>query len=84
VLDYKSGTRTLEHDAYYEQASCYALVGLTEGYPQVETVFIRPEVSIDGRPEILRYTFTTDDREKIKERIITTIHEMEANFFISR
>jgi len=79
ILDYKSGTREGASATDYEdQARCYALVGLADGYPSVEVRFIRPEVLVadDASQVFTLGPYTHDDYITIEASLVAAIHEM--------
>ena len=80
IVDYKSGTRArvTEHD-YEDQARCYALVGLADGYPSVDVSFIRPEVNDDDNaPQVFSLgPYTGDDYDVLEASLLSAIRDME-------
>lgn len=83
IVDYKTGsggTAAQLEERYRGQAESYALVALLDGCDEVETVFVRPEVTdADGRMQEVRFTFTSADAERLESRIVEVRREMSAS-----
>ena len=72
IVDYKSGTSGGDEDLserYRLQAECYALAVLRDGCERVEVVFVRPEVSPEGRVEEVGFQFDSADADAIEARL---------------
>lgn len=80
VLDYKSGKGRATAEKYAVQARCYALVLLRRGAPQVNVVFVRPEVS-GGEGvydfETFEFDYSQADIYEIEQEIIAARLKMQ-------
>ncbi|MCL2525854.1 MAG: PD-(D/E)XK nuclease family protein [Coriobacteriia bacterium] len=78
IVDYKTGTSKKTLADYQTQADCYGYAGLCMGAEQVQVLMVRPEVIVDGQPEIFEFDYTTADREPLRTGLLTTIESMES------
>lgn len=86
IIDYKTGGRKDEtpeelHEKHLLQALCYAEATLAAGVDSVELVFVRMEhVDDSGQPQTVGYSFDSDDRTLICERLEHEFHTFASGF----
>ena len=82
VVDYKTGGSPAEgaeqlHEKHLLQATCYAYAVLSEGYAQVECVFVRVEqdrADAPGRPQTVSYRFDAADADEMGRALARAYH----------
>ena len=78
VVDYKTGGSPAEtpeqlHEKHLLQATCYAYAVLSQGYAQVECVFVRVEqgrADAPSQPQTVRYRFSAADVPAMRQAIV--------------
>ena len=82
VVDYKTGGSPAEtaeqlHEKHLLQATCYAYAVLSEGYAQVECVFVRVEqdrADAPGQPQTVSYRFDAADADEMGRALARAYH----------
>ncbi len=80
IIDYKTGGSPDETEddlrkKHQLQGQCYAYAAMNAGFSEIEVCFVRVEhVDADGQPQIVRFTYNTDDKMNLKEHIAQQVN----------
>ncbi len=81
IVDYKTGVRVREDSelrAQFElQARCYAYAAAVEGANDIEAVFVRPEVIIEGAPQLVSYKYSSEEALLLAPELAAMYREMK-------